>query len=112
MEQNSKRMAAVTAGCLALAALGALLFTPPLFQPGYDPVNPAPVTVQQLLRVDLNAADEQALRSLPGLGEAKARSILEYRAAHGAFSSLEELAQVSGVTSKDLENWSGYIYIE
>lgn len=111
MQQADKRMAAAMAAALALAALGAVLFTPPLFQPGYDPLAPAPVTMEQLLRVDINTADEAALRSLPGLGEKKAQAILEYRAAHGGFKSLEELAGVSAVTSKDMEAWSGYIYI-
>ena len=100
VEQNGKRMAALAAAVLAAVVLGALLFTPPLFQPGYDPLNPQPVTVQGLLR------------SLPGLGEKKARAILQYRADHGPFSSLEELAQISAVTSKDLEAWDGYLYIE
>ncbi|WP_418972746.1 ComEA family DNA-binding protein [Allofournierella sp.] len=112
VEQNGKRMAALAAAVLAAVVLGALLFTPPLFQPGYDPLNPQPVTVQGLLRVELNTADEAALRSLPGLGEKKARAILQYRADHGPFSSLEELAQISAVTSKDLEAWDGYLYIE
>ena len=35
--------------------------------------------------------------SLPGVGQVRAQAILDYRAAHGPFSSPEELALVPGV---------------
>ncbi len=47
--------------------------------------------------VDLNTATLPQLMSLPGVGQVRAQAILDYRAAHGPFSSPEELALVPGV---------------
>ncbi len=47
--------------------------------------------------VSLNQADLTQLMTLPGIGEVKAQAILEYRAQHGGFSSVEEIRQVSGI---------------
>lgn len=48
-------------------------------------------------RVSLNSATLEDLMTLPGIGEAKASAILEYREAHGSFQEIEELLQVSGI---------------
>lgn len=48
-------------------------------------------------RIDLNAADEETLTSLPGIGSAKAAAIVKYRREHNGFSSKEELLQVPGI---------------
>ena len=53
--------------------------------------------LRESFRVDLNTAGVDAMTTLPGLGEKKARAILEYRLAYGRFQSLDEVAQVSGV---------------
>jgi competence protein ComEA len=47
--------------------------------------------------VNLNTADQAALESLPGVGPVTATAILEWRAEHGAFSSVDELLEVSGI---------------
>jgi competence protein ComEA len=48
-------------------------------------------------RLDLNLASVAALDSLPGIGPARAASIVQYRASHGPFRSVEELGRVSGM---------------
>jgi competence protein ComEA len=48
-------------------------------------------------RLDLNLASAAALDSLPGIGPARAASIVQYRAAHGPFRSVDELGRVSGM---------------
>lgn len=48
-------------------------------------------------RVDLNSADASALDALPGIGPALAQRILDWRAAHGRFTSVDELDEVSGI---------------
>ena len=48
-------------------------------------------------RLDLNSADAAALESLPGIGPVLAERILTWRAEHGRFSSVDELAEVSGI---------------
>lgn len=47
--------------------------------------------------LDLNAADQTALETLPGIGEALAQRILAYRETHGPFSSVDELQAVEGI---------------
>lgn len=48
-------------------------------------------------KVNINTADIDKLTSLPGIGEAKAGSIISYREDHGAFQSIEELKNVEGI---------------
>lgn len=48
-------------------------------------------------RVNLNTATESDLMALPGIGEAKAKAILDWREEHGGFSQVEDLMQVQGI---------------
>jgi len=63
-------------------------------------------------RIDLNTAGKQELMTLPGIGESKADRILEYRLAHGRFSSTEELMNVSGIGSGVYENMKDRITVK
>jgi competence protein ComEA len=47
--------------------------------------------------VDINKATESELTTLPGIGENKARQIVEYRQSNGSFSSIEDIKNVSGI---------------
>jgi len=58
---------------------------------------PAPPTPCPAGPLNLNLASVAALDSLPGIGPARAASIVQYRASHGPFRSVEELGQVSGI---------------
>lgn len=48
-------------------------------------------------RLDLNTATAAELMTLPGIGEAKAESILQYREESGGFSCVEDIMQVAGI---------------
>ncbi len=48
-------------------------------------------------RININTAAKEQLMELPGIGEAKAESILAYRKEHGDFSTPEELMNVPGI---------------
>lgn len=47
--------------------------------------------------ISINSATIEQLQKLPGIGEAKAKSIIEYREEHGNFSNIEELKNISGI---------------
>lgn len=51
-------------------------------------------------KVDLNTADRQLLQTLPGVGEATASRILEWRERHGRFTSVSQLREVDGIGEK------------
>jgi competence protein ComEA len=53
--------------------------------------------------VQLSTATLEQLDSLPGIGPATAQKILDYRAKHGAFSSVDELDAVPGIGPKRLD---------
>jgi competence protein ComEA len=52
--------------------------------------------------VNLNTATEEQLDTLPGVGPVTAQKILDWRSAHGAFSSVDELLEVDGIGEKTL----------
>ena len=54
--------------------------------------------------VDLNTADVATLsRDLLGIGETRARAIVEHRRRHGPFRSVDELALVRGIGPKTVD---------
>ncbi|MFJ4845143.1 MULTISPECIES: helix-hairpin-helix domain-containing protein [unclassified Streptomyces] len=62
---------------------------PVLAAPGAAPAPPAAVS--------LNGATADQLDTLPGVGPVLARHILEYRAQHGGFTSVDQLRDVNGI---------------
>jgi competence protein ComEA len=48
-------------------------------------------------KVDLNTATLEQLDVLPGVGPVTAQRILDWRAAHGRFTSVDQLREVSGI---------------
>jgi competence protein ComEA len=54
--------------------------------------------------VDINSADADVLaEAITGIGDQKARAIVEYRDANGPFASVEDLMNVKGVGSRTIE---------
>lgn len=48
-------------------------------------------------KISINNASVEELTKLSGIGESKAKSIVEYRNEHGFFSSIDEILNVSGI---------------
>jgi competence protein ComEA len=47
--------------------------------------------------VDINTASQSELESLPGIGPVTAQKIIAYRQENGAFTSIEQIMEVSGI---------------
>ncbi len=75
----------------------------------YEPL-PEKTNIQPIL-VDLNSADTTALVSVRGIGSLTAGRIVEYRDRLGGFHSVEQLAEVRGVTEQNYERILPQIYL-
>ena len=53
--------------------------------------------------VNINKAGLEELCTLSGIGEVKAKAIIEWRNTNGAFSSIEDITKVKGIGAKTLE---------
>ena len=61
--------------------------------------------------VNLNHADLTELMTLPGIGEAKAKLILQYREENGAFTDISELMNISGIKQAAFDKIKDYITV-
>ena len=53
--------------------------------------------------LDINSAQVDALKSLPGIGEVKAHAIVSYREQNGDFESVDDLSGVPGIGPATLD---------
>ncbi|NLM13273.1 MAG: competence protein ComEA [Epulopiscium sp.] len=53
--------------------------------------------------ININTASAEQLQTLPGIGAVIAQNIIEYRESHGAFSSIEEIQNVSRIGQKTFQ---------
>ncbi|MFO0798998.1 MAG: Tex family protein [Gemmataceae bacterium] len=59
--------------------------------------------------VDLNTASVPLLRHVSGMNQLVARSVIEHRERHGAFTSREQLLQVAGLGDKRFTQAAGFL---
>ena len=62
--------------------------------------------------VNVNTATIEQLQKLPGLGEKRARAIVEMRKEKGGFRSVDELTAVRGVGEALLEKLRPYVTVQ
>jgi len=61
--------------------------------------------------VDLNAATLGDLDTLPGVGPVMAGRILDWRTAHGRFTSVDQLREVSGIGARTFERLKPHVRV-
>lgn len=62
--------------------------------------------------VNINTADIAGLCALPGVGEGRAKAIIEYREKQGGFQKKEDIMQVSGIGEKMYARMEAYLTVE
>ena len=73
---------------------------PPTYaQPGSSEPSPRPAG-----KIDVNSADADTIETLPGIGPARARAIIERRQANGPFADVDALTEVRGIGDGILES--------
>ncbi len=64
------------------------------------------------LKIDLNRAEWYELIILPGIGEKKAKAIVEYRKSKGTFRTIEQLSEVNGIGMKTVKRIKDLVFID
>jgi competence protein ComEA len=82
------------AGIILVLATTATAFLAPVVMANSDSAS---------LIVNINTADTEELTTLPGIGEAKATAIVEYRAEHGPFKTVDELTNIRGISNRIID---------
>lgn len=89
------------AAVLALVtAIGVLFAAPPMAVAGEGDLSGV---------VNINTATAEELQLLPGIGEARAKAVIELRKRNGGFKSVDELAEVKGIGEAALKRLRPYV---
>lgn len=70
---------------------------------------PAPTLEPEREKVDINTADAELLRTLPGIGEKRAADIIADREQNGPFRFPEEITRIDGIGEETLAELMDYI---
>lgn len=62
-------------------------------------------------KISINTGNIDELKKIKGIGEVKAKSIIEYRNQNGKFKSIEEIKNVNGIGSSTFEKIKNYIKV-
>jgi len=63
------------------------------------------------IKISINTATLELLMTLPGIGESKAKNIINYREEKGAFEKVEDIMNVSGIGESVFEKIRDYITV-
>lgn len=67
---------------------------------------------EETQKININTADAAGLTTLNGIGEKKARMIIDYREEQGPFIAVEDIKNVSGIGEKSFENLKDSIIVD
>jgi competence protein ComEA len=62
--------------------------------------------------VNVNTATAEQLQLLPGIGDARARAVIETRKRRGGFERVEDLLEVKGIGESSLEQLRPYVTVK
>jgi len=74
-------------------------------------VIPDKTAASQPQKVNLNRAESWLLQALPGIGEGKARMIIDYRTKNGPFRSVDDLAKIEGFGKSIVDKVKDYAVV-
>lgn len=124
-DKDARVLLLATLAALAAIGVGALFLIAPVWQPGYTTRATMSVSeaAQRTERQDAAPAEEQGgpvnintatleeLMTLPGIGEAKGRAILAYREEHGGFDTVQQLAEINGISQRMVDEWGDRVCV-
>lgn len=61
--------------------------------------------------IDINRASAEELTRIPGIGEAMARRIIDFRDKEGPFRRVEDLMKVKGIGEKSFQKLKAYVKV-
>jgi comEA protein len=76
-----------------------------------DEIISAQKNIGQSKIININTANRYLLTKLPGIGPKLAERVVEYRDAHGLFTSCEDIMKVKGIGQKKYQIISGMITV-
>ena len=81
-------------------------------EPTPAPATKAAVAVKPSEKININTADEAMLMTLKGIGEVKAKAIIEHRQKNGPFKTVDDLTNVKGIGDKTLAELRDQLAVE
>ena len=63
-------------------------------------------------KINVNTATAEEMQIIPGMDQALAQSIIQYREANGPFQSVDELTQVQGIDDQKLQSMQDFVTAE
>ncbi|HET6374235.1 MAG TPA: helix-hairpin-helix domain-containing protein [Candidatus Polarisedimenticolia bacterium] len=94
-----------------LLALLVTLATGSLRAPAAAPAGAAEPRAESTAAIDINSASVEELMSVPGIGQAIAQRIVEFREKNGPYKTVEDLLKVQGIGEKSLAKISARLTV-